>query len=190
VHLISYLWLNSLRPLRRGSISLSYLGGDPELASTPPIPWSPFDNPAMRVYTHIMKTRGSHSEFLACQTCACSALRRASRAVTQHFERSFRGTGLRATQFSLLATLAQTGPTPLSALAAKIGVERTTLSRGLALLKNRGLIRMGSTRGDQRSHTIELTPAGQTAARKALPAWRRAQAGVTPILQRLNIKIA
>ena len=137
-----------------------------------------------------MEKGHSNSEFAVCRDCTCSALRRASRAVTQHFERSFRGTGLRATQFSLLSTLALTGPIPLSGLAAKIGAERTTLSRGLTLLSKRGLIRLNSTNADQRVHRIELTPAGHAAARKALPAWRRAQDGVGPILKRLNLKLS
>src|SRR5256885_12163149 len=78
--------------------------------------------------------------FAACQTCACSALRRATRAVTQHYERHFRGSGLRATQFTILATLTQTGPLSISELSAKLGLERTTLSRNLRLIENKGWV--------------------------------------------------
>ena len=73
---------------------------------------------------------------------SAQALRRASRAVTQHYERSFRGTGLRATQFSLLTVLTQTGPQALSALAAGVGLERTTLTRNLRLMQAKGLVRV------------------------------------------------
>jgi hypothetical protein len=59
------------------------------------------------------------SIFAPCQNCACSLLRRVSRAVTQHYEAAFRGTGLRSTQFTLLATLIQTGPLPIGTLAAR-----------------------------------------------------------------------
>src|SRR5260370_2553582 len=91
----------------------------------------------MRVYTRMSS---SSSSFEACRSCACSALRRASRAVTQHYERHFRGSGLRATQFTVLATLAQTGPLSISALSSELGLERTTLSRNLRLIENRGCI--------------------------------------------------
>jgi len=76
--------------------------------------------------------------FLACHGCACWRLRQASRAVTRHYERALRGRGLRATQFSLLALLTQTGPLTVSELAAKLGVERTTLTRNLRLWKPKG----------------------------------------------------
>src|SRR5271163_2424331 len=113
--------------------------------------------------------------FLDCRGCVCAALRRASRAVTQHYERAFRGSGLRATQFTLLAVLTQTGPLPLSALAHQAGLERTTLTRNLQLLKAKGLIRIQSVDQDQRIRRIELTRAGFAAAEKGLPAWRKAQ---------------
>ena len=135
-----------------------------------------------------MKNVPADSEFFACRGCVCSALRRAGRAVTQHFERSFRGTGLRATQFSLLALLAQTGPLPVSVLAGKLGLERTTLTRNLRPLAAMGLVRVGSVEVDQRVRRIELTAEGRAAARKALAAWRAAQASVGPILDRLKLK--
>jgi hypothetical protein len=64
------------------------------------------------------------SPFLICRDCTCSALRRASRSVTQHFEAHFRGTGLRVTQFTVLAALVQTGPLAISLLAAEGAIER------------------------------------------------------------------
>src|SRR5271154_4018440 len=108
-----------------------------------------------------MRTLPTDAEFSACRGCVCSALRRASRVVTQHFERSFRGTGLRSTQFSLLAVLTQTGPLPMSALAAMLGLERTTLTRNLRPLQTKGLVRFGSVASDQRVHRVELTSDGR-----------------------------
>ena len=135
-----------------------------------------------------MKPHPADPAFLACRGCVCSALRRVSRAVTQHYERAFRGTGLRATQFSLLAVLTQTGPLPVSALAAKVGLERTTLTRNLGLLESRGLVRIETAQADQRVRRVELTTAGRSAATKGLKSWRTAQAEVGPILRRLNLQ--
>lgn len=127
------------------------------------------------------------SPFLACRTCTCSALRRASRAVTQHYEDSFRGTGLRATQFTLLATLAQTGPQSLSVLANMLGLERTTLTRNLAPLEKKGYV-SNVADADQRVRRIAITQTGEAAALAALDAWKRAQASVGEVLLRTGVQ--
>ena len=127
------------------------------------------------------------SPFLDCRSCICSALRRASRAVTQHYEASFRGTGMRATQFTLLATLAQTGPLPLSALAAMLGLERTTLTRNLGPLEKKGYV--GSVADDdQRVRRVAITKKGENAALGALGAWKQAQRTVGMVLDRTGVK--
>ena len=127
------------------------------------------------------------TSFGACRTCACSALRRASRAVTQHYERHFRGSGLRATQFTILATLAQTGPLSISELSARLGLERTTLSRNLGLIEDKGWI-SALDHEDQRVRRISLTPKGMKKASAALVVWKRADASVEPILRRFGLQ--
>lgn len=127
------------------------------------------------------------SPFHACRSCACSALRRASRAVTQHYEASFRGTGLRATQFTLLATLTETGPLPLSALATMLGLERTTLTRNLGLLEKKGYVSSVAD-DDQRVRRITITKKGKAAALAALDAWKQAQSTVGEVLFRMGVQ--
>ena len=56
-------------------------------------------------------------DFVACRQCVCTAARRHSRALTRAFEKAMRGSGVRGTQFTLLATLIQTGPLPTTRLA-------------------------------------------------------------------------
>jgi len=94
---------------------------------------------------------------------------------------------MRATQFTLLAVLTQTGPLPLSALASQAGMERTTLTRNLQLLTTRGLVRVSVADSDQRVRRVELTRAGRAAAAKGLPSWRKAQVGIVPILQKYKL---
>lgn len=129
----------------------------------------------------------TRSIFEPCRGCACTALRKASRAVTQHFEASFRGTGLRATQFTVLSTLAQTGPMPISRLAAFLGMERTTLTRNLAPLERRGLVKIATEDTDARIRRASITTAGEDAARHSLPAWRKAQASVPKVLKQFGL---
>jgi DNA-binding MarR family transcriptional regulator len=126
------------------------------------------------------------SPFHACRSCTCSALRRASRAVTQHYEACFRGTGLRATQFTLLANLAQTGPLPLTALASMLGLERTSLTRNLRPLEKKGLVK-AMAHDDQRVRHIAITKKGEAAALAALDAWNQAQSSIAKVLLRTGI---
>ena len=85
-----------------------------------------------------------------------------------------RPSGLRVTQFTLLTMLALGGPLPLSRVADRLGMERTTLSRNLRPLIAKGLVtvRHGD---DHRVRTIALTAKGRHAAVAALPQWRKAQ---------------
>jgi DNA-binding MarR family transcriptional regulator len=127
------------------------------------------------------------SLFKPTRECVCTALRKASRAVTQHYEASFRGSGLRATQFTVLSTLAQTGAMPVSKLAAFLGMERTTLTRNLGPLEKRGLVEVVSDDGDARVRRVAITRAGENAARDGLAAWRKAQASVPRVLKQLGL---
>jgi DNA-binding MarR family transcriptional regulator len=123
-------------------------------------------------------------DFVACRECVCAAARRTSRALTRAFEKAMRGSGLRGTQFSLLAVLVQTGPTPTTRLADFLGLERTTLTRNLRPLVRDGLVRIDGGE-DRRVHKVAITPKGEEAARRAFPFWKKAQdaalaAGVGP----------
>jgi DNA-binding MarR family transcriptional regulator len=127
------------------------------------------------------------SPFLDCRSCVCSALRRAGRAMTRHYQACFAGQGMRATQFTVLAALDQTGPVTISRLAALLGLERTTLTRNLRPLESKGWVRTLAEAKDQRTREVELTPKGRAAAVSALPAWRRAQASAGPVLSQFGI---
>jgi DNA-binding MarR family transcriptional regulator len=118
--------------------------------------------------------RRSPADLSECAGCACFAVRRAARAITQHYDRALRPTGLRATQFTLLTVLSLGGPLPLSRVATRLGMERTTLTRNLKRLLTEGLIAVSSG-GDRRVRTIAITPKGRRQAAAAVPYWRGAQ---------------
>ena len=109
-----------------------------------------------------------------CAGCICFAVRRAARAITQHYDRALRPTGLRATQFTLLTVLALAGPLPVSRAAGRLGMERTTLTRNLRPLVRQGLVTLGDG-DDRRIRTLTLTAKGRRAAVAALLHWREAQ---------------
>ena len=107
--------------------------------------------------------------------CACFSLRKAARAVTQLYDDTLRPSGLRATQFSLLQHLAAQGPFTMSALANALVTDRTTLTRNLKPLMERGLVTT-EIGDDRRQRTVAITGDGQISLDQAMPLWRQAQA--------------
>ncbi len=130
------------------------------------------DGSEKSVYAPIMDS--NEIDFTACRQCACSAARRQSRELTRFYDRAMRGSGLRTSQFNLLATLIQTGPMAATRLADFLGLDRTTLTRNLRPLVRDGLVVIEDG-ADRRVHNAAITAKGQEAARNAFPSWRKAQ---------------
>jgi DNA-binding MarR family transcriptional regulator len=110
--------------------------------------------------------------------CSCFNLRRAARRVTQIYEHALAPSGLKATQFAVLAVLdgLESGEgIAMTRLAKILGTDRTTLTRNLGVVQRDGLvtIKIGD---DSRSRLVVLTEAGRTALKRAAPLWARAQA--------------
>src|SRR5438093_3988521 len=106
--------------------------------------------------------------------CVCSTLRMVSRAVTQLYDDVLRPSGLRVTQFSILATIARLGEANLRQLESMLAIDQTTLTRSLNLLERDGLIERAS-HADARIRAMKLTSKGRRALAAARPLWARAQ---------------
>ena len=92
--------------------------------------------------------------------CNCLALRQAARHVTQFYDQYLVPTGLRTTQFSILAKLKRLGPMTINALARELVMDRTTLGRTMLPLERDGLIRIEDGALDRRSKELQLTKVG------------------------------
>ncbi len=112
----------------------------------------------------------------ALDDCVCFNLRKTARAVTQAYDEQLRPSGLRTTQFSLLAVLASHGPLTVAALADRMVVDRTTLTRNLKLVEAQGLVSVAAGRADRRTRIVELGAPGRAALARAMPYWQKAQA--------------
>ena len=106
--------------------------------------------------------------------CTCFNLRKAVRAVTQMYDEALKPSGLRTTQFSLLSVVGRKGPIGISELAQALGMDRTTLTRNLKPLTDKGLVDVSSGT-DRRQRPVALTSAGEDALAQALPLWRGVQ---------------
>src|SRR5258708_7067321 len=109
------------------------------------------------------------------ELCNCLALRQAARHATQFYERYLASTGVRATQFSILAKLKWLGPMTINSLAGELAMDRTTLGRNILPLQRDGLIAVRQGRVDRRSKELHLTEAGAARLRVAVKAWAEAQ---------------
>ncbi len=131
------------------------------------------------MYIHvIMKKPPKHSSKVNVNEIPCLCIgmhvRRASRIITQVYDEALRPSGLQVNQFSLLGYVKLLGSTPITALAEKLFMDQTTLTRNVKLLEKRGLIAINPG-SDKRVRIVSLTPAGEMAMEKALPLWEQAQ---------------
>jgi DNA-binding MarR family transcriptional regulator len=106
------------------------------------------------------------------ENCLIMNTRMAARAVTRRADRKLRGFGVTSAQFNILGVLS-TGPAAsITDMAADLAMDRTTLSRNLAVLERRKLV---STGEHARMRSIELTPEGRRIFESILPEWRNSQ---------------
>jgi len=116
---------------------------------------------------------------LLAQTCACTNLRRTSRAITNYYDSLFLAIcGLRSTQLTTLVVLHLAGPQVINALAEKLALDRTTLTRNLKVLEEGRHITL-SPGSDQRTRVVTITKHGSDILLKALPVWEEAQTHIT-----------
>jgi DNA-binding MarR family transcriptional regulator len=111
------------------------------------------------------------------EECTCLAVRQAARRVTQFYDQFLAPSGLRTTQFSILAKLRRLGETTINELAAEMVMDRTTLGCNVLPLEREGLVSIEPGRTDRRSKTVKLTAGGRKRLDEARERWRLAQAG-------------
>ncbi len=111
--------------------------------------------------------------------CACFHVRRAARVVTHEFDAALAAVGLRATQYTVLCSLAGPWPEPptLNRLADELLVEPSALSRNVAVLARRKLVKVVPG-ADRRERVVVLTPEGKKTFRAGFVHWKRAQDGL------------
>ncbi|MFL4996051.1 MAG: MarR family winged helix-turn-helix transcriptional regulator [Microvirga sp.] len=106
---------------------------------------------------------------------ACFALhaRMTARLLTRAYDAALRPLGLNVPQFGILGAIDHGTAESETALAERLGLERTTLVRNLKVLSDKGWIELvpGSGRGLRH----RLTPKGKSTLTEAIPLWRAAQ---------------
>jgi DNA-binding MarR family transcriptional regulator len=134
------------------------------------------------MYIHTMKqpVLSSRNKIVSLP-CACANLRRAARIVTQRYDQYLKPAGMKATQFTLLQALTRAGNISQGSLGDLLGLDSTTLTRTLALLRRKGWIQTRPGE-DRREVRLALTAEGKKKYLGALHYWQSAQRQLRKVL--------
>ena len=105
--------------------------------------------------------------------CIVAAMRAATRRLTQLYDEAIAPTGLRITQFHILAELERQAvdPPTVGELAEILTMERSALGQTLRPLARDGLIDLGHDKRDGRRRPVKLTKAGKDKVARGRPYW-------------------
>src|SRR5215471_10043234 len=103
--------------------------------------------------------------------CNGTALRKATRRISQLYDAMLAPCGLRSTQRSILAEIVRSGSPSIGELASALVLDRTALAHNLKPLERDGLIRIVADEHDKRSRVLILTERGHAKFDDSTPLW-------------------
>jgi DNA-binding MarR family transcriptional regulator len=112
--------------------------------------------------------------------CLAGRVRVLNRVVTGIYDAELRPHEVRCSQLNVLVAVAAMGPVRAADVCRRLRLDKSTLSRDLDRLLERGWVR--ATPGAGRGQDLEVTAAGRALIRKVAPAWEAAQAQVHDLL--------
>jgi DNA-binding MarR family transcriptional regulator len=111
--------------------------------------------------------------------CACTTLRKATRAVSRIYDDALAAAGMNVTQLAILRAIGRAGDggAPLSRLAESLVMDKTSLYRGLGPLIRSGWV-VVTQAGKGRTKLVRLTTKGRRVTDAAAEPWEAAQSRV------------
>ncbi len=107
--------------------------------------------------------------------CNGTALRKATRRVSQLYDAVLAPSGLRSTQRSILIHIARAGTPTMGELAAALVLDRSALAHNLKPLERDGLVAVVADPRDKRNRLVRLTESGQARLDQSFALWEKAQ---------------
>jgi DNA-binding MarR family transcriptional regulator len=109
--------------------------------------------------------------------CHCAVLRKAARHISHAYDQALQPTGLKTTQFSLLAAIEhrREHPPTMQELAEVMVMDRSTLGHNLRPLERDRLVELGTKATDRRSRLVGLTARGRRKLQEAARFWQEMQ---------------
>jgi DNA-binding MarR family transcriptional regulator len=114
-------------------------------------------------------------ERMSLLNCNCFHTRKAARRLTQIYDATLAPSGIRSTQYMILAVLYERGRLSVNELAGLMVIDRTAMGKNLKPLERDALIAVNVSDEDRRSRTITLTKKGSKVLEEAYPLWKTAQ---------------
>jgi len=112
---------------------------------------------------------------LAATPCHATALRKATRRLSQLYDAALAPCGIRSTQRSILRHINTAGELTMGELAESLVLDRSALNHNLKPLERDGLVQVVVATEDKRSRKVTLTPAGREKLAQSQPLWQAAQ---------------
>jgi DNA-binding MarR family transcriptional regulator len=109
--------------------------------------------------------------------CNCTALRKASRRISQLYDTALAPSGLKTTQRAILAQIGRSERTTVGELAEALVMDPGALAHTLKPLERDGLIAVAVDPDDRRNRLITLTRRGRTKLAETDALWAKAQRG-------------
>lgn len=107
--------------------------------------------------------------------CNGTALRKATRRVSQLYDAVLAPSGLRSTQRSILIHIARASSPTMGELAAALILDRSALAHNIKPLERDGFVALTADGQDQRVRRVSLTEAGVAKLAETTRLWETAQ---------------
>ena len=114
--------------------------------------------------------------------CLCGNMRMAARAVTTLYDGHLASAGLTAAELSVLWCVIAAQPLSMQKISEFLAMEKSTVTRNVAHLRLRGLLRVAAAGKDARMKQVSVTRIGQDTFVRALPHWKAAQKAASKAL--------
>ncbi|MFL2676368.1 MAG: DeoR family transcriptional regulator [Alphaproteobacteria bacterium] len=105
------------------------------------------------------------------EQCPCFNLRKMARELTNDYNNSLKLTGINSTQIPILALLNIYDQLGTTKIASMLDLETSTIRRNLAILTNKGLIKI--IKKDVNGNLFCLAKDGFNKLKETLPIWRK-----------------
>jgi DNA-binding MarR family transcriptional regulator len=109
--------------------------------------------------------------------CNCTALRKATRRISQLYDAALAPSGLKTTQRAILAQLGRSEPATVGVLAEALVMDAGALAHTLKPLERDRLVAVSVDPDDRRNRLISLTQQGRAKLAETDALWAKAQRG-------------
>jgi DNA-binding MarR family transcriptional regulator len=109
--------------------------------------------------------------------CNATAMRKASRRLSQMYDDAIAPCNLKGTQAAILVELQRVAKDPptMNELACSLVMDRSSLGHNLKPLERDGLVALHESEEDRRRRHVVLTALGRAKLREFMPLWQKAQ---------------